>query len=462
MKIKTVIGCLFFFTSMTVAAAVMAGEPDLEQFARGYELKTDGSAAIYKLDLPQSIYQTTVRNDLGDIRVFNKDKKRVPHAIRRPESNQEKGMIYLDLPFFPLHESDISRNNGGTSLEFKVADDGTIIKIHSSEKFSVADNADIRRYLIDTSGVNQSIDELEFELTGVESGFIKRAKLQYSDNLNDWYTLVDNFSIAELDYGSHKLHKNKLTLPKKKFRYLRFIWKEKPDGIQLKNIKARINTVWTSHHRQRMQVSGQLTDSEKQIYEFDLGGRFPLDRINIILPEENTLIEAEINSRNNEESEWRRRYTGLIYNLQVKENSIESGEINIRPTRDQFWQLQVKTEDGLGDELPVLEFAWAPNELYFLARGQGPFTLAYGNGQIDPPGKPIDVLMNVLTEDQEQNLVGEAELGVEVNLMGDDALKSELVIPWRRILLWGVLILGVLILGIMVFRLYKQMATQEQ
>jgi hypothetical protein len=310
--------------------------------------------------------------------------------------------------------------------------------------------------------VKQSIDELEFELTGVESGFIKRAKLQYSDNLNDWYTLVDNFSIAELDYGSHKLHKNKLTLPKKKFRYLRFVWKEKPDGIQLKNIKARINTVWTSHHRQRMEVSGQLTDSEKQIYEFDLGGRFPLDRINIILPEENTLIEAEINSRNNEESEWRRRYTGLIYNLQVKENSIESGEINIRPTRDQFWQLEVKTQDGLGDELPVLEFAWAPNELYFLARGQGPFTLAYGNGQIDPPGKPIDVLMNVLTEDQEQNLVGEAELGVEVNLMGDDALKSELVIPWRRILLWGVLILGVLILGIMVFRLYKQMATQEQ
>jgi hypothetical protein len=462
MKIKTVMGRLLFFTSMAVAAIVKADEPDLEQFARGYELKTDGSAAIYKLDLPQSIYQTTVRSDLGDIRVFNKDKKRVPHAIRRPESNQENGMIHLDLPFFPLPGTDNSRNNGGTSLEFKVADDGTIIKIQSGESFSVADNADIRRYLIDTSGVKQSIDEFEFELTGVESGFIKRAKLQYSDNLNDWYTLVDNFSIAELDYGSHKLHKNKLTLPKKKFRYLRFVWKEKPDGIQLKNIKARINTVWTSHHRQRMEVSGQLTNSEKQIYEFDLGGRFPLDRINIILPEENTLIEAEINSRNNEESEWRRRYTGLIYNLQVKENSIESGEINIRPTRDQFWQLEVKTQDGLGDELPVLEFAWAPNELYFLARGQGPFTLAYGNGQIDPPGKPIDVLMNVLTEDQEQNLVGEAELGAEVNLMGDDALKSELVIPWRIILLWGVLILGVLILGIMVFRLYKQMATQEQ
>ena len=462
MKIKIVTSCLFLFTSMAVATIAIADEPELEQFARGYELKTDGSAAIYKLNLPQSIYQTTVRKDLGDIRVFNKDKKRVPHAIRRPVSKQEKEMIHLDLAFFPLHATDKSRGNGGTSLEFKVDDDGTIIKIYSNENFSLADNADIRRYIIDTSGVKQSIDELEFELTGVESGFIKRAKLQYSDNLNDWYPLVNNFSIAELDYGSHKLHKNKVVIPNKKFRYLRFVWKDKPEGIQIKNISAKVNTVWTSHHRQRLAIRGQLTDSEKQIYEFDLGGHFPLDRINIVLPEENTLIEAEIKSRNNEKSEWRRRYTGLIYNLQVKENSIESGEINIRPTTDQFWQLRVKTQDGLGDELPTIEIVWAANELYFLARGQGPFTLAYGNGQIDPPGKPIDVLMNVLTEDQEENLVGEAELGAEVNLMGDDALKSELVIPWRRILLWGVLIFGVLILGIMVFRLYKQMATQDK
>jgi len=46
--------------------------------------------------------------------------------------------------------------------------------------------------------------------------------------------------------------------------------------------------------------------------------------------------------------------------------------------------------------------------------------------------------------------------------MGDDALKSELVIPWRRVLLWGILVFGVLILGMMVMRLYKQMAGQSK
>lgn len=437
--------------------AVMAAEPELEQFANGYELQTDGSAAIYKLDLPKSIYQKTVRQDLGDIRVFNSEKKRVPHAIRRPQSNHGKETIYLDLAFFPLTGTTINP-------EIIVADDGAIIKITKNENFSTTENADIRSYIIDASHVKHTIDELEFELTGVEGGFIKQARLQYSDNLNHWTSLTDNFSIAELDYGLHKLHKNKIKLPRtlagKNIKYIRFSWKENSNGIQIKNIKARLNTVWTRDQRKYLTINGQLTDSEKQIYNFDLGGQFRLDRINIVLPEANTLIEAEIKSRNNEKSEWRRHYVGLIYNLQVKENSIESGEIDVRSTTDRFWQLEVKTQDGLGDKLPKLEFAWAPDELYFLARGQAPFTLAYGNGQIDPPGKPIDVLMNVLTEDQEENLVGQAELGVAVSLMGDNALKAELEIPWRRILLWGVLIFGVLILGIMVFRLYKQMANQ--
>ena len=48
---------LLFFTSMAVATISIAGEPDLEQFARGYELKTDGSAAIYS---PWQIAQAQV------------------------------------------------------------------------------------------------------------------------------------------------------------------------------------------------------------------------------------------------------------------------------------------------------------------------------------------------------------------------------------------------------------------
>ena len=171
----------------------------------------------------------------------------------------------------------------------------------------------------DVSHVKQTIEELEFELTGVEGGFIKQTRLQCSDNLNHRTSLKDKFSITELDYGLHKLHKNKVKLPRtiagKNIKYIRFSWKDNSNGIHIKNIEARLNTVWTSDQRKYLTINGQLTDSEKQIYDFNLGGQFHLDRINTVLPEANTLIEADIKSRNNEKSEWCRRYTGLIYNL---------------------------------------------------------------------------------------------------------------------------------------------------
>ena len=122
-KLLVVISMLLLTTS------VVAEEVKLEQFAKGIELKTDGSAAMYRISLPDSVYQTSVRQDLGDIRVFNQDKKRVPHAIRRAQSNQEEKIIHLDLAFFPLHRSDNAENNGEQDPEIIVADDGTLMLI---------------------------------------------------------------------------------------------------------------------------------------------------------------------------------------------------------------------------------------------------------------------------------------------------------------------------------------------
>jgi hypothetical protein len=57
--------------------------------------------------------------------------------------------------------------------------------------------------------------------------------------------------------------------------------------------------------------------------------------------------------------------------------------------------------------------------------------------------------------------IGQAILGDELILMGEDALQPKLVIPWQRILLWTVLVRGVLILGVMAMRLFKQINVTE-
>lgn len=443
--------CLLCATGLAAAE----DEPDMEQFARGYQLQTDAGAAIYQLTLPESVYQTTVRSDLGDVRVFNQDRQRVPHAIRKPEPIHEADI--REVPFFPIvgfTQKDNQRFRSG-ELDITIADDGTLIRI--KPRASAASPMEVRRYLIDLSSMAESIDELEFELSGSRKGYVKRALLKHSNDLNNWTTLIPNFTLTELDYADHSLKKTKVKLPDRKLKYLMFNWKGDSNGLQIQSVRAILDTVQSSHQRQWSVVDSRQPDDDMQIHEFDSGGLFPVDRIDVILPEDNTLIDAVISSRPNEESDWRRRYEGLFYNLQVKGNHIERGEVSVRSSNDRYWQLLVKTKDGLGSEQPSLRFGWIPNELYFLARGEGPFNLVFGNGQIEAPVQPVAALMNVLSDDEESDLIGQATLGQELSLMGNAALQAELQIPWQRILLWGLLVLGVSILGTMAVRLFRQL-----
>lgn len=450
-----------WFVGLLITGAAMAGdEPPLEHFAEGYRLEIDGSAAIYRLPLPVEAYRTVVRRDLGDIRVFNSDGERVPHAVRRPQTAEERKTVAVELPFFPI-SSEVDDLGSSGELDVMVADDGTIVRITSKDGAMVAENAVVHDYIIDLSGLNRGVDELEFELAGTDNSYIRSASLQHSDDLNTWRSLVDNATLARLDYGGHSLDSHTIKLPNRRLDYLRFHWLEDPGGLQIRRVRARLNSVPGSVDRTWSEVDGRRSEENKEAFLFDTKGLFPVDRVNIVLPEDNTLIEAALSSRMDEKSDWRRRYTGLFYNLQVNGNRLQSGSVNVPSSADRYWRLQVKTRGGMGSRIPKLQFAWIPNHLYFLARGAGPFTLAFGNGQVGAPGRPIDALMNVLGEEKASGLVGEAKLAEAVSLMGERARAHELVIPWQRILLWTVLIAGVLVIGTMAWRLLRQLNNGE-
>lgn len=433
--------------------------PVLRDFARGYQLQTDGRHAIYQLSLPGEVYRTVVRRDLGDIRVFNKFGERVPHAIRRPPAKQVQESISITLPFFPLQGA---RQVSKIDKDFMITDDGTLIRIRTTGQVLTAENAEIGGYIIDVSHLKKTIDELEFEITGTAGSYIKQASLQYSHDLNQWLAMTDNLTLAELDYGNYSLKKTAVKLPNRRVKYLRFLWLGRSDGLQINKVSAILDSVTATQERQWLEITGSESKDEPGLFTFDTGGLFAAERINVVLPEENTLIEAGIYSRSDEKQDWRRRYSGLFYKLHVNDNYLEQGDISIPPAADRYWQLRVKTKDGLGSQPPRIRFGWTPNDLYFLARGKGPFTLAFGNGRAQAPGKPIDTLMKVLRDDQEDNLIGRATLGEAIVLMGREALKHERKIPWQRILLWVVLVIGVIVIAYMAVRLFGQMNTEPE
>lgn len=446
-----------FLCLLLLPATVFAAEPALEDFAAGFEITTGGSAAIYRVPLPAAVYDTATRDDLGDVRVYNGEKQLIPHAIRRRQEAGATETIRTDVPFFPLPNE---LESGGGRLDITVRDDGAIVAIKLHEPAGSEADDGTKRYILDLSGLKSNVDALEFTLISSERNYLKRALLEASDDLNYWSPLVQNAALSSLRYAGHDLVKNRINLTGAKPRYLRFTWQDEISQIRIMGVRATLDSRSTYHERTWSTITGAGSQEKgRRIYDFDTGGVFPVEQVNILLPEENSLIEATLKSRKSAEDDWRVRDTGLYYHLSMKGTHLERGPVTIGHTTDRYWRLEVKNGDGMGSAPPQMKFAWQADELYFLARGKGPFTLAYGNADAEAPGKPVDALMHALSDDQQSGLITTATLGQPLELRGEDALRPGMKIHWQRILLWSVLVIGVLVIAAITLRLYKQMGS---
>ena len=92
-----------------------------------------------------------------------------------------------------------------------------------------------------------------------------------------------------------------------------------------------------------------------------------------------------------------------------------------------------------------------------MAKGDAPFTLAFGDAQARSVAIPISSLMPGYERHAERKLAP-ASVGAVQTLTDVQPMRSILGdIPPRKAALWAVLILGVLILGFMAWRLQGQM-----
>lgn len=453
MIVRVLVGCLLLLASLAYAAE----EPDMQDFAQANPIETDGSSAIYRVELPAEVYETVARYDLGDVRVFNQDGERVPFAIQRQEQKKILKTAWFDLPVFPLR-GNVEKLAADQSLDLSLAEDGKILELHYRGNGAKL-NQDQNQYLLDLSGISQPVDALEVIIShSNEEGYLKKVKLESSNDLNYWSPLVDGATITELSYGTHSLKQNQINLPERDIKYIRFSWLDDHEGLRISNIRALLKTAHHENHYRWSSVTATRAEDNENIYQFDLGGYFPVEQINVTLPDDNTLIDAIVRSRHDQDEKWRTQYAGLFYRLNLKGTHLEGEPISVRLSRHRYWQLEVKSSDSIGTAMPELHFAWQPNYLYFLARGKGPYLLAYGNASAERPEKPVHILMNVLGSDREQELVQQASIGEPTILKGESALVPVKHFPWREVFLWVILLSGVLVVGMMSYKLMRQMS----
>ena len=110
-----------------------------------------------------------------------------------------------------------------------------------------------------------------------------------------------------------------------------------------------------------------------------------------------------------------------------------------------------------------LRFGWIPARLLFVTQGPPPYTLAFGNGAVEPAGFSARELFQPMSADfaaiKDMPLASTGELAT---LGGKKRLERTREVKWQQFALWGSMILGVLVLGTLAVRLLRSLPEDNQ
>jgi len=79
---------------------------------------------------------------------------------------------------------------------------------------------------------------------------------------------------------------------------------------------------------------------------FDLGARVPVERVNLGLPELNTVVAVELLSREGPQDPWRHVAGRHFYRVNTADGELRNGPIDIATDTDRFWL--ARQVDGTG------------------------------------------------------------------------------------------------------------------
>jgi hypothetical protein len=363
-------------------------------------------------------------------------------------------------------------------VAIEIAADGAIVRVADAKK----DEADTRlpsAYLLDLSQLEKlgrAVVGLELALAPEPPEFAVALGIEASDDLVHFAPLSARAAIARLDQAGHRIERNAVEMAATRSRYL-LLSAAEPLPVELTAARARLASVAIAPPRTRERVAGvraQASRSEPKASEghqaaaraefvFDLGGPIPVDRVQVDLPVPNTVIEADLYSAADAAGPWLHHFSGVLYQLERPEGALRNAEIAVPAIRRRYFKLAVAEKGGgLGGGVPALDVAWMPEQLLFVARGAGPFAVAYGRAQV-PQARfdAAELIRSALPPDADPRREISRETAVlgPVKTVADPSVLEprKEPIPPRTIALWAVLVGSVAIVLALSVRLLRRM-----
>ncbi|MGE0482623.1 MAG: DUF3999 family protein [Gammaproteobacteria bacterium] len=436
-------------TALALALAAAAGaasdEPALtpRDFAVGFAIEHDAVLPYFELEVPADAYHAAVDPALADLRVFDADGAIVRHVLLPPRAVEAPPAEQV-LPRFPL-----TTPTAGTAraTRIAIAADGRLVTVTAAP---MAGDDEIVGWVIDAAAVRGHIDYLELDDAG-DGAAVADFAIDGSHDLVDWTTLLPRASLVRLQHEGHVLRQARFEPGAGDYPFLRLRWLEPARAPTLTAVRAVLRSALASPTPLRVTLTGTVDPDDAAVLVYDAGGQYPVREVALRLVP-NHVVEGRLEARAVPAQPWQSVLAGQWYALTADGLTLESRARPVVPAARRYWRF-VGTGGAVTTANARLEIGWLPQRLRVLAEGRAPYTLAVGSGRAAARAAPP---ASAFLRDTERALVGGAVAGPVFDLGGEaQRAAPPVIVPWQRIVLWGVLVAGVLTVLIMVRRLLR-------
>lgn len=427
--------------------------PALDNYRWQFPLQTAAPASFYRVALPLDVYRSASDPRLRDLGVYNAAGRAVPRVIEAGSDDVELEDTRDPLPFAALYRNQVP-DAERVRMMFEQMSGGTRIEV-TSDSANGKIRPPLTGYIVDTRAIDGSIDALELDWPDAQSGFVGRVSVSGSNDLQAWQ-LLGGAALADLREGDAIIMQQRVSLADDDYDYLRVDMGDLPPDWTLEGVTAIRVSSKPRVERSALVLDTDARDDRDGALLFDAGGALPIDRIRLVLPEDNSVLTATVSYRLPGGDRWQRLYDGTFFNLVRSDLPVSSEPAAVPSVRAADWKVAVT--QGSPDTPIRLELGWRPDVLLFVAQGEPPYTLAVGRPGAATEGFPEERLLgNVALGGiaADAGPVAEAAAGPRAPLPGIERQLPREPTDWRRLLLWAVLVAAVLFVLWMASRLQR-------